>query len=270
MLFNKIYMFLRNLIMYVKKGGVVKCNIVTINPEQVLETKRVLITGGTSGIGLAIAKKFVAAGAKVVVTGRNIKDLQLPDSIKFLEWDIREVDCTYDYILKAEKLLYGNIDILINNAGIYKSEKIEFVNKKEFNDVIATNLEGLYFLTKEFLKHNKDNKKIKKIINIVSNTAYRGANKPYECTKWAVNGFTKGIARDYRKYNFIINGIAPGPCATSINGIDVLENAYDSEGIDERVAAPEEIAEIALFLASDVSNHIVGQVIVCDGGATLK
>lgn len=270
MLFDKIYMVMRNLVMYIKQGGVVKCNIVTINYNQVLKNKKVLITGGTSGIGLAIAEKFAAVGAQVLVAGRNNKNINFSSNISFLKWDIRNVNCAKDNILEAEKLLCGNIDILINNAGIYKSEKIEIVNEKEFDDVLSTNLKGLYFTTKEFLIRNKNNKEIKKIINIVSNTAYRGANKPYECSKWAINGFTQGIARDYRKYNFIINGIAPGTCATAINNVDITDNAYDNEGLDGRVATPEEIAEIALFLASDASNHIIGQVIVCDGGATLK
>jgi NAD(P)-dependent dehydrogenase (short-subunit alcohol dehydrogenase family) len=89
-------------------------------------------------------------------------------------------------------------------------------------------------------------------------------------SKWGVIGLTKGLGRDLISKGIIVNGIAPGITATNINGIKIEENAFSGEPRNKRVALPEEIAELALFLASDAANNIVGEVIVCDGGTSLN
>ena len=119
------------------------------------------------------------------------------------------------------------------------------------------------------MMHQKNGVNGGKIINISSICAFQANVDPYFMSKRAVNAITEGFAKKYAPYNIIVNGIAPGYCDSSINKINAEVNAYREEPANNRITTPYEIAELALFLCGGASNGIIGQTIVCDGGALL-
>lgn len=267
-------MKIRNFIKYMKYGGVVYVNISQINYNGILEGKRVLVTGGSSGIGYAIAKKCLEEGARVVITGRDIHKLNAvsekigSNNLLALEWDVSDSNLAREKIKEIE-LVLGGLDIVFNNAGVYTSKSFLEIEEEDWDTVMDINAKGLFFVCQAasdyFLKKSKSGK----IINIASNRGILGDYGPYGMSKWGVIGLTKGLGRDLISKGIIVNGIAPGITATNINGVKVEENAFSDEPRNKRIGLPEEIAELALFLASDAANNIVGEVIVCDGGTSL-
>lgn len=273
---SNIKRYLINFIKYIRAGGVVYVDIAQIHYGEMLRGKCALITGGTEGIGFAIAKKFISEGAHVVITGRNMEKLKNAqvqlgaDRCDILVWDIRTDSVKEKLAQTIERL--GVIDILINNAGIYNGKSMEEVSVSDWDNVMHTNLRGVYFLMQEIVGYWRSHNSRGKVINIASIAGILGAPIPYGISKWGVIGMTEGFARDCADQGIVINGIAPGVTATGINpDFDFSENAYDAGSAKNmRVALPEEIAELALFLSSDAANHIVGQTIVCDGGTILR
>lgn len=264
----------KNFVKYLKYGGVVEVNVAQIGYKDILQDKKILVTGGSSGIGCSIAKKCLETGAKVLITGRNIEKLEITkkelnsDNLYILEWDVTDVKNT-DLKLEETVKVLGGLDIVFNNAGIYTNKKIGDIDIEIFDKVMDANIKGLFFIAQSVSKYFLNKKQKGKIINIASIRGIQGTSEPYGISKWGVMGLTKGLGRDLAPKGIIVNGIAPGMTATGINGINTKENAYCVATKDQRVALPEEIAEIALFLASDAANHIIGEIIVCDGGESL-
>lgn len=266
---RKLYKVLKSLL-----APVIKVEVKQINYGEILKGKKILITGGTSGIGKALAIKCLKEGAIVTITGRNLeklkniaKEINNPN-LKIIEWDISNINLVESKLEQVIKEMNG-IEVLFNNAGIYLDKNYFEIEEKEYDKVINTNLKSIFFLIQKFTKDLKNSNKIIKIINIVSIRGYQGAWEPYGISKWGLLGLTKGMAKKFREKGIIVNGIAPGITASAINGINTEQNSYNGAPLDKRVALPEEIAEIGVFLASDATNHIVGQVIICDGGETL-
>ena len=262
-----------------KAGGVSSVIIAYPQYEDLLAGKTVLITGGGSGIGYAIAKKCVESGAKVLISGRNEDKLSKAvqtigeSSCSYLQWDISDVKEVDNKLVEIEKKLGGRICCLVNNAGVPPSKFWGEIDEDEWDKIYGTNLKGLFFLTQAITKRwNKEkHQDYKKIINIASQGGFVGATYPYRMTKWDIRGLTEGLGMKLIKDKIIVNGIAPGIVKTSMQSfsLDQGENLYTYQNPIERVILPEEIAELALFLIRDASNSIVGQTIVCDGGYTL-
>lgn len=258
---------------FCKDGGVVNLSVSKVNYDKILKDKKIIITGGSDGIGLCMAKKFIEEGAKVVITGRSIDKLNKAleiiksDNLYVIEWDISDLSILENNMNKSISFL-GGLDVFINNAAFLNH--IE-TNVSFFDKTINTNLKAVYytcdFVAKYIVANN--NGAVGKIINISSINAYQNSIHPYYISKSGLESITKGFAKEYANKNVIINGIAPGYCASSINKVDVEKNAFDSRSKNRRIIIPEEIAEIAVFLLSDAANGIVGQTIVCDGGALL-
>lgn len=271
---KKLLNLLKKLYIFFNKNIVKVETITQINHGEILKGKRVLITGGTSGIGLALAKKCLNEGATVTITGRSLKKLEdvskkiSNKNLKILEWDVKNISEIEKNIEKTKKLMNG-IDILFNNAGVFLGKYNLEVTEKEYDDILDTNLKGNYFILQKMAKFFIKNSIKGKIINIASIAGYQSAYEPYGISKWGGVGLTKGMAKHLIKDGIIVNGIAPGTVATPMTKIDSEDDIYFARSLDKRAALPEEIAEIGCFLASDVSNHIIGQVIVCDGGETL-
>lgn len=252
-------------------------DIAQVNYGECLKGKRIVVTGGGSGIGYAIAGKFLASGAEVTITGRNAEKLAgaagrlNSEKVHTLAWDVADVSVAGKKIGEAAQMM-GGLDILVNCAGIYTEKTMADMDKNEWDRIMDTNIRGLYFTCQKaieyFLRENKI--QMSKIINISSIRGFQGDCGPYGISKWGVNGLTKGLARDFIGKNILVNAIAPGITATAINGIDASDNVFDTAPGNNRVALPEEIAELALFLAGNSSNHITGQIIACDGGETLS
>jgi len=245
-----------------------------------LKNKKIMITGGTSGIGLAMAKKFSKDGAKVLITGRNknnIKEIQKDlkkFSISFMEWDITNISIIDKNLKEACQILGGDIDVVVNNAAIVLDVDFFTIDQKDWDDVYHTNSKAVFFLCqaacKMWLKNKK--KSTKKILNISSQGGFVGATYPYRLTKWDIAGLTQGLGIKMIKEKIIINGIAPGIVATKMLPYTLKQknNIFNPHNPIKRFAFPEEIAELASFLASDTSNFIVGQTIICDGGYSIK
>lgn len=263
-----------------KAGGFSTFNVALVNHGEILTGRKVLITGGGSGIGLSIAKKYVSEGAIVVITGRDSDKLQRAkqevnnERLKTLTWDISETAVVADKLKECCEILKGPIDTLVNNAGVLNVASFPSVTEEMWDSVYSINHKGLFFLSQEISKLWLDTNigGTKKIINISSQGGFVGATYPYRMTKWDIAGLTQGLGLKLAPFGIIVNGIAPGIIATAMQPgtLNQGENNYCPHNPLRRFAMPEEIAELALFLASDAANFIVGQTIVCDGGYSIK
>lgn len=263
-----------------RDGGISSVNISYPLYDKILAGKNILITGGSSGIGLAIAKKCAKCGAHVLITGRNKKKLDIAakeigeEFCTTIVWDISSVNNINFKLEECINTINGDISVLINNAGIPPAKFWGNVDEKEWDNIYSTNLKGLFFLSQAIVKQwkLKPQNEYRKIINISSQGGFVGATYPYRMVKWDIRGLTEGLGRQLIKDRIIVNGIAPGVVKTSMQSFSLLQddNLYTNQNPIKRVILPEEIAELALFLISDASNSIIGQTIVCDGGYTLR
>lgn len=274
-LIRKIMAYVRAIQQYRRQGGIIYASITTVDHQALLAGKTVLITGGSQGIGLAIARRFVTSGAKVLITGRTLGDLQAAcaavgtDQIRHLMWDIADIGSLETRLDEAQALLGGRIDILVNNAGVLLLDPFLAVSEATWDKSYAINSKGLFFLTQSLCKRwVASSGPIRKVINISSTSGFLPGAYPYRMTKWDVVGMTQGFAQTLAPHGIVVNGIAPGRTAGRMLGIDT-GNIHDNKVPLGRAALPEEIAELALFLAGDTSNYITGQTIICDGGMTL-
>ena len=262
-------------------GGYKKCNISYLEGGYRLINKRILITGGASGIGYSIAQQCIKEGGSVCITGRNEDRLQTAyqsignnSHLKYIVWDISKPSLNESNINKVVDLMGGDIDILVNNAGVQPYEFFPNVTESEWNRVYDTNSKGTFFLSQSIAEHWAKCKAdhFRKIINISSQGGFVGATYPYRMSKWDIAGLTAGLAKALIKNGIIVNGIAPGVVKTAMQSkfIKQGDNVFCSQNPMERYAFPEEITELAVWLMSDLSNFIIGQTILCDGGFTLK
>lgn len=271
--------YVSNLLKYIKTGGVVYTNVSLVSPNNQLKGKTVFISGGTSGIGLGIAKCFLEEGAIVIISGRN--ETKLKEVSKHLNSNRLHTinwDCS-DEKIASEKLTLlvstiGHIDIFINNAGVYDSASWDTVTPAMYDSVIDTNQRGLYFMCQEEGKYFVSNNRKGKIINITSIAGILSGFNPYNVSKWGAACITRGLAKELVKKGVCVNAIAPGNVVTNIHkgvqGKSVEDNAYTSQHPTGRYTLVEEVASLALYLASDSSNNMTGQVIALDGGWTLN
>jgi len=227
--------------------------------------KVAIVTGGTKGIGKAIADELTKQGVKVVVCAHKKQGKH--DCIAADVSNAKDVKKLVDYVIKK----YKRIDILVNNAGIYPFVKFKNMTEKQWDEMMDVNLKGMFNTTKEVLKYMKKGR----IINISSVAGtYEGYSElvHYCTTKAGVVGFTKSLAMDLAP-NITVNAIAPGLIETpgTIKGMGkkgIRES--ESEIPMKRAGKPQDIANLAAFLASDKSEYITGQLIVCDGGLTCR
>lgn len=262
-----------------KDGGIVTYSITEVEYGDILKGKRILITGGSSGIGLALAKKCVQLGGSVMITGRKQSKLdkaiaQIGSRNLFsVTWDVSDTSLAESMLNHCRSVLGGEIDVLVNNAGVIDTTSFLEVSEEQWDRVYATNSRGLFFLTQTVCRQWKESGcKQRKVINISSQGGYVGATYPYRMSKWDVAGLTQGLGLKLAGSGIIVNGIAPGIVATAMQ--PSLEkrknNIFCPHNPLKRSALPEEIAELGVFLISDTSNFIVGQTIVCDGGFSIK
>ena len=241
-------------------------------------TATALITGGTSGIGLATAKKLAQLGIHVVVVGRNVKrGEKAADEIRaaggkadFISSDLRDAASARDVARKALELGSGHVDILINNAGIYPFGPTHEMTEEQFDRVFSTNVKAPYFLVAELAplmaKRGKG-----AIVNLSTMVADYGAPgmSLYGASKAAINLLTKTWAAEYGPKGVRVNAVSPGPTRTE--GTDAM-----GEGLEQlaaqapagRPASAEEIAEAIVFLATDRASFIHGAHLAVDGGRT--
>lgn len=245
-----------------------------------LSGKVVLVTGGSRGIGFAIAKKFSENGAIVIITSKNAERVkksvtEISGSIG-MTVDIKNKNDVKNVI---EKILekYGKLDILVNNAGIFpKIKPLHEINEDEWKEVLDVNLTGQFRFTKEAIPHLQKTKG--SIINISSDAglkAYQGFNADaYSASKAALILLTKCWALEYSKDKIRVNCICPGVVDTDMT-LPFLKTQKDKEFMDNehplgRIGKPEEIASAALYFASDDASWTTGAILTVDGGESIK
>ena len=277
---GRMPLMVRSFIEVIRRGGYSTVNVGLIAYDELLKEKKILITGGNSGIGLCIAKKCIQLGADVVITGRSLERLSRAATeinsprLHFLEWDVANVGIIEEKLKEVSDLVGGELDMLINNAGILSRKVFPNVEEHDWDDVYSVNSKGLFFLTQALSSAwvNAPSSGTKKIINVCSQGGYVGATYPYRMTKWDVAGLTQGLGLKLAPYGILVNGIAPGIIATKMqqNYVSQGDNRFCELNPLGRIALPEEIAELTAFLLSDAANFFVGQTFVCDGGYSLK
>ena len=245
--------------------------------------KTVLITGGTSGIGLAAARLFLASGARVAILGRNaekgtfaVRELSSPGQIPaFFCGDVTQVgDC--GRIIREVTDLFGRLDVLVNSAGEYLEKSIDDMSEAEFDRIMAVNLKGTYFMAKAAVPALKVNQGA--IVNVSSDA---GLNGNVHCTaycaaKGAVTLFTKALALELAPHGVRVNCVCPGDIATPLLDRQVAASANPQEYRREmesiyplgRIGTPEEVAGVILFLASSAASFVTGAAWAVDGGLT--
>ena len=270
-------MKLKDFVSYIVHGAPprIYATIKTLSPDDKLKGKKIIVTGGGKGLGYYMARKFVSEGAEVLITGRN--EITLEKSAKelgckYLALDIRNVKEINHFISEAETLING-INCLVNNAGIslHENSFLE-VTEEQYDAQFDTNLKGSFFLTQGFIRHcmdlNIEGKK--KILFISSETSMTVDERPYGLTKASLNSLIQGLACKFFDKDFIINAVAPGRTATDMTGYNHEGDLYIGLNPSKRVYLPEEVAEIASFLLSDVSNVLNGQILYTNEGRTIN
>lgn len=251
----------------------IRAYISTLQPNEQLAGKKVIVTGGGKGLGYTIARKLISEGANVLIAGRNIESLKKASqdlNCKYLPINISDVDSLEDFILNANESL-GGADILVNNAGISLHEKDFFeVTVDSWQQQFDTNLRGTFFLTQKFVELLKKERRTGNVLIISSETAMMSDVRPYGYTKAALNSMVEGLAYLFAKDGIRINAIAPGITASEMTNYDPKGNLYRKGNMLERVYVPEEIAEVASFLLSDISSCLTGQILVCNNGKTIN
>lgn len=254
------------------------------NPNYVgsgkLKDKVAIITGGDSGLGRAAAVAFAKEGAKLVIPYYNEhKDAMetksyiemLGGHCEILSGDISEKQfCKQIVDFTLNK--FGKIDILVNNAGVqYQQDYLDCISDEQFDRTMKVNVYGMFYLTREVLPHLKSGASI---INLSSVTTFYGEPQliDYVTTKGAIVGFTRSLARNLALKNIRVNAIAPGFFWTPLQPACWVREKIPSLGADAamaRGAMPYELAPTFVFLASDDSSYVTGQVIHNNGGQVM-
>lgn len=239
--------------------------------------KVILVTGGTRGIGKAIVESMIKGGAKVVFTfaGSVEKANNLVESLKNEGGDILALQANAAVFEDAEKVVnetiktFGRLDVLINNAGITRDNLLLRMNEAQFDEVIDTNLKSVFNYTKAVTKQMMSQRN-GVIINMSSVVGVAGnaGQSNYAASKAGIIGFSKSVAKELGSRNVRCNVVAPGFIATEMTDkLPPAELKKWTENIPlSRAGTPEDIANICLFLSSDLASYITGQVIQVDGG----
>lgn len=236
--------------------------------------KTVIVTGGSRGIGRAVAEMFNSAGANVIVTYKNSIDNEYFDTrnIRHFKCDVsdsKQVQETIDIITKDFK----QIDVLVNNAGITKDGLLMRMSEEDWDAVIDTNLKGIFNMTKAVVR-GMMGRKYGKIVNITSIVGIMGnpGQANYVASKAGVIGFTKSVAKELASRNITVNAVAPGFIETEMTGklSDEVKQAYLNSIPMKKFGKGEDIAKAVMFLASDDSIYITGQTLCVDGGIVMQ
>nr|WP_294916141.1 SDR family oxidoreductase [uncultured Neokomagataea sp.] len=247
-----------------------------------LSGKRALITGASRGIGLTLARGLAEAGAEVVLNGRNAAALSAAQAelekggvlVKTAVFDVTDQAEVQAGIEQVESTL-GPLDIVINNAGIQRRGPLESFERADWDALITTNLNAVFFVGQAVAQHMipRGHGKIINICSVQSELARPGI-APYTATKGAVKNLTRGMATDWARHGLQINGIAPGYFATEMNAT-LVQNEEFTDWLCKRTPAGrwgqvEELIGAAVFLASDASSFVNGHVLMVDGGITVS
>jgi len=239
-----------------------------------LDGKVAVITGAAGGMGESHARRFVKEGAKVVIAdldsenGKKLAD-ELGDQAVFIDLDVTDEDNWKNLVEETENQ-FGPINILVNNAGIVASNSIADTSYEDYQKTIKINQDGVFLAMKHVYSSMKK-AEIGSIVNISSVNGLVGGvnNSAYITSKFAVRGLTKAGAAEFAKDNIRVNSVHPGTIKTAMTEQedvqDIIEAALKNVPMD-RLAEPEEITNLVLYLASDESSYSTGSEFIADGG----
>lgn len=242
-----------------------------------LRCKYVLVTGGSSGIGLAIAQRLARDGARIVITGRREQRLMNAqreigeNCAGYLVWDVSDTSTIHENIRRAEQMM-GGFDGLVNNAAVScesfgRGYEPWDITPEEWDQVADADLKGAFFMMREAVDRMRETGRKGNVLNIASNAACMDIVGPYSTSKLGLLKLTRALGKRFGSDGIIINGIAPGATATPM----ISHYCKDADAPYERHALgrfirPEEIAELAAYLMSDMGEIICGHTVVADAG----
>lgn len=244
------------------------------------ENKTAVITGGSRGIGLAIAKKLAAGGANIAILyvgdeseGINSKNELLEYGTKVEQYfcDVSDFEASKEVIDKVIEE-FGGVDFLINNAGITRDKLVLNMDEKDFDAVINVNLKGTFNMIKHTYKHFMK----KRFGRIVSTSSIVGLNgnagqANYSASKAGIIGLTKSVAKELAGRGVTANAVAPGYIGTDMTNAlsDKVKDAMKAQIPAKRIGTPEDVANVVAFLCSDDAAYVTGEVIRVDGGLAM-
>jgi NAD(P)-dependent dehydrogenase (short-subunit alcohol dehydrogenase family) len=243
------------------------------------QQKVAVVTGGASGIGYAIAEKFVQHQIKTIIIGRNEEKLRkakakLGNDCETISFDLNQLNEIPALIAKISKE-HKKIDILVNNAGINLKKDFAEVTDQEFHKIILTNVESIFSISREVVKNMLRNKN-GSIVNISSMASQYGLPKviAYSASKGAIESMTRAMAAELSPNGIRVNCIAPGFIATDMSAKALNNDADRKQRVLARtpmgiLGAPSDIGDAALFLSSEAASFITGVILPVDGGNSI-
>ena len=239
-----------------------------------------IVTGGASGIGLAIAEKFVQNGIKTIVIGRDQRKLdcaaqKLGSLCEPVNYDLNKLAGVPNLVSDLDRR-FGHISILVNNAGINLKKEFTLVTDEEFQQIQLINVTSVFALSREIVKCMLEKKKGGIIINISSMASQYGLPKviAYTASKSAIEGMTRAMAVELSPFGIRVNCIAPGFIATDMSAKALNDDTERMQKVLSRtpmgeLGQPADIADAAFFLASDAAKYVTGVVLPVDGGNSI-
>lgn len=268
---KKIELIIRKLVSIIKREQLVPVIQIETDTEQ-FKGRVALISGGTGGIGLSIAKTLLSSGCKVILAGTNLDKLKdTIDNLNTSNAAILELNYlkleSFDAKIEEVDKIFGNIDIFVSSAGVH-TEGVDFwkVTGEEYDRVMNINLKGTFFMCKSMASYMRRRKLKGNILLVSSTRGFEPAWSPYGISKWAMNGLTKGLAQILFEDGITVNAIAPGSTATALIGINEGDSIYTNENKIGRFIMPTEVASLAKLLVSGSGKMISGETIRISAG----